>query len=134
MFEEFPGSCRGSSSSSSESIDLCFLSFGGSLGCFSATVFFHFCCGSCLRDSSRFCGDLERSRTRFCGSTVAEPSSTFCEDERGGVCSRDLDLSSLLKRPLCSADRCCGPADGDEGFISENSSSDVSSASEVTIS
>ena len=30
MFEEFPGSCRGSSSSSSESIDLCFLAFGGS--------------------------------------------------------------------------------------------------------
>ena len=61
----------------------------------------------------------------------AELSSTFREDERGGVRSRDLDLSSLLERPLCSADG-GGPADGDEGFISENSSSDTSSDSGVT--
>ena len=47
---------------------------------------------------------------------------TSCRDERGGVRSRDLDLSFLLERPLCSADG-CGSADGDEGFISENSSS-----------
>ena len=65
-------------------------------------------------------------------STVAELSFTFCEDERGGVRSRDLDLSSLLERPLCSADG-GGPADGDEGFTSENSSSDTSSSSRVTI-
>ena len=78
------------------------------------------------------CGDLGRLLTRFCGSTAAELSSTFCDDERGGVRSRDLDLSSLLKRPLCSTDR-CGPADGDEGFISENSSSDTSSASGETM-
>ena len=48
------------------------------------------------------------------------------------VFSHDLDLSSLLGRPLCSADR-RGPTDGDEGFISERSSSDTSSASGVTM-
>ena len=63
---------------------------------------------------------------------VAESSSTSCEDECGGVRSRDLDLSSLLERPLCSADG-CGPVAGDEGFISENSSYDTSSASGVTM-
>ena len=36
-----------------------------------------------------------------------------CGDERGGVRSRDLGLSSLLERPLCSADG-GGPTDGDE--------------------
>ena len=44
-----------------------------------------------------------------------------CEDERGGVRSRDLDLSSLLERPLVQL------RVGDEGFISETSSSDVRS-------
>ena len=81
-------------------MDLCFLAFGGSLGCSSATVFFPFCCcGSCLREPSCSSGDLDRSLTRFCGSTVAEFSSRSCEDECGGVRSRDLDLSSLLERP-----------------------------------
>ena len=101
MFEEYPCSFRGSSSSSSESIDLCFLASGGSLGSFSATIFFPFCCwGPCHREPSRSCGDLDRSLTRFCRSTVAELSSTSCEGECGGVRSRDLDLSSLLERPL----------------------------------
>ena len=40
-------------------------------------------------------------------------------------------ISSLLERPLCSADG-GGPVAGDEGFTSENSSSDTSSASGVT--
>ena len=69
--------------------------------------------------------------TRFCGSTVAELSSTSCEDECGGVRSRDLGLSSFLERRLCSADG-GGPVAGDEGFISEKSSSDTSSVSGVT--
>ena len=119
--------------SASQSTDLCFLAFGGSLGCFSATVFFPFCwCGSCVREPSCSYGDLGRLLTRFCGSTVAEFSSALCSDECGGVRSRDLDLSSLLERPLCSADG-CGPADGDEGFISVSSSSDTSSGSGVTM-
>ena len=63
---------------------------------------------------------------------VAESSSASWKDECGGVRSRDLDLSSLLERPHCSADG-GGSADGDEGFIFENSSPDISSASEVTI-
>ena len=58
--------------------------------------------------------------TRFCGSTVAESSSASCEDECGGTRSRDLDLSSLLERPLCSAHG-GGQADGDEGSISDKS-------------
>ena len=88
---------------------LLFLALGNSLGCCSATVFFGdpLCC---------------------CGSTVAELSSTSCEDECGGVRSRDLDLSSLLERRLCSADG-GGSPDGDEGFISEKSLSDTSSGS-----
>ena len=61
-----------------------------------------------------------------------ESSSASCEDECGGTRSRDLDLSSLLEGPLCSAVG-GGPADGDEGFISEKSSSDTSSDSGVTI-
>ena len=110
-----------------------FLAFGGSLGCSSATVFFPFCfCGPCLRQPSCSCGDLERSLTRFFGSTVAQSSSASFEDECGGVRSRDLDLSSLLERPLCSADG-GGPVAGDEGFMSEKSSSDTSTASGVTI-
>ena len=36
-----------------------------------------------------------------------------CEDERGKTRSRDLDLSALLVRFLCSADD-SGPADGDK--------------------
>ena len=40
-------------------------------------------------------------------------------------------FSSLLERPPCSADG-GSPADGDEGFISEKSSSDTSSDSGVT--
>ena len=40
-----------------------------------------------------------------------------CDDECGGTRSRDLDLSFLLERPLCSADG-RGPADGDAGFTS----------------
>ena len=47
-----------------------------------------------------------------------------CGDECGGVRSHDLDLSSLLEGPLCSADG-CGSTDG-ESFISGNSSSDIS--------
>ena len=35
-----------------------------------------------------------------------------CEDECGGTRSRDLELSSLLDGPLCSANG-GGPADGD---------------------
>ena len=53
-------------------------------------------------------------------------------DERGSVRPRDLDLSSRLERPLCSADN-GGPADGDEGFMSVKSLSDTSSGSSVTI-
>ena len=71
-----------------------------------------------------------RSRD-FVDPRVAQSSSTSCEDECGGVRSRDLDLSSLLERPLCSADG-GGPIAGDEGFMSEKSSSDTSSASGVT--
>ena len=94
-------------------MDLCFLAICFSLGCSSATVFFPFCfCGPCLREPSPSCGDLERLLTRFCGSTVAESSSASCEDECGGARSRDLDLSSLLERPLCSADG-GGPVAGD---------------------
>ena len=37
-----------------------------------------------------------------------------------------------LERPLCSADG-GGPADGDEGFINVQSSSDTSSDSRLTI-
>ena len=44
---------------------------------------------------------------------------------------RDLDLSSLVERPLCSADG-GGPADGNEGFITVKSSSDTASDSGVT--
>ena len=55
-----------------------------------------------------------------------------CEDECGGTRSRDLDLSSFLERPLCSADN-GGPADGDEGFTAVKFSSDTSSGSGVTI-
>ena len=133
MFEEVPGSFRGYSSSSSESINLCFLAFGGSLGCLSATVFFPFCCcGSCLREPSCSCGDIERSLTRICGSPVAELSSTSCEDECGGVRSRDLDLSSLLERRLCSAN-VGGPVAGDEGFKAVKSSPEMSSGSGVSI-
>ena len=69
---------------------------------------------------------------RFCGSTVAESSSASCEDGCGGVRSRGVDLSFRLERPLCSADGGWSVA-GDEGFISEKSSSDTSSASVVTI-
>ena len=90
------------------------------------------CCGPCLREPSCSCSEIEQSLTRFCGSTVAEFSSTSCEDECGGVRSRDLDLSSLLERPLSSADG-GGPADYDEGLKSEKSSSDTSSYSGVTI-
>ena len=55
------------------------------------------------------------------------------EDECGGTCSRDLDLSSLLERLLCSADG-DGPDDGDEGFTAAKSSSDFSSSgSGVTV-
>ena len=50
-----------------------------------------------------------------------------CEDERGYTRSRDLDLSDLLERFLCSADN-CGPADGDEGSTLVKSSSDISSS------
>ena len=96
---------------------------------FSAPVFVLLCfCGPCLREPSCFCGDLERSLTRFCGSTVAEYSSAPC----GGARSRDQDLSSLLERPLCSADG-SGPADGNEGMTTAQSSSDTSSGSEVTM-
>ena len=100
-------------------MDLYFLAFGGSFGCFSATVFLPFCfSGPCLREPSCSCGDCQRSVTRFCESTVAESSSASCEDERGATRSRDLDLASLLERPLCSADG-GGPADGNEGFTGD---------------
>ena len=49
----------------------------------------------------------------------------------GGARSRDLDLSFLLERPLCSADG-GRSADGDEGFKSEKSSSDTASVSGLT--
>ena len=88
--------------------------------------------GSCLRESSCSCGDLERSFTRFWRSTVAESSSALCEDECGGTRSRDLDLSYLLERPLCSADS-GDPADGEEGLIAVKFSSDTSSCSGVTM-
>ena len=54
MFEEVPGSFCGTSSSSSESMGLCFFAFGKSLGFFtSAVAFFPFClCGL-----SFLCGD-----------------------------------------------------------------------------
>ena len=90
------------------------------------------CCGPLLRESSRSWCDHERSLTRLCGSTVAELSSKSCGDESGCVRSRDLDLSSLLERSLCSADG-CGSTNGDEWFISKNSPSDISSASGVSI-
>ena len=48
-------------------------------------------------------------------------------NECGGPRSRDPDHSSLLERPLCSADG-SGPADGDEGFLAVKSSSDTSSS------
>ena len=47
-----------------------------------------------------------------CSRDFVDPR--FPEDERGCVRSRDLDLSSLLERLLCSADG-GGPADGDDG-------------------
>ena len=47
-----------------------------------------------------------------------------------GTRSRDLDLLSLLERPLCSAAG-GGPADADDGFITVKSSSDTSSDSGV---
>ena len=76
--KRFQAHFRCSSSSSSQSTGLCFLAFGVSFGCFSATVFFPFCwCGSCLREPSCSCGDLGRLLTRFCGSTAGELSSTF---------------------------------------------------------
>ena len=117
----------------SESIDLCFLGLRWVtrlLFCNSLLSFLFL--WTCLREPSCSCGDLERPLTRFCGSAVAESSSAYCEDECGCARSRDLDLSSLLEPPLCSADG-GGPADGDGGFISERSSSDTSSASGVTI-
>ena len=136
-FDEVPGWFWGSSSCSSESMGLYFLAFGV-LGCFSAVFVFPFgSCVPCLRESSWSCGDLEWSLTRFCRPTVAEFSSSLwiswfsciprgggttgccrwqaCEDERGCSRSRDLDLSNLLERLLCSADG-CSPADGDEGL------------------
>ena len=50
-----------------------------------------------------------------------------CEDERGKTRSRDLDLSALLVRFLCSADD-SGPADGDKESSIVKSSSDISSS------
>ena len=43
-----------------------------------------------------------------------------------------ISIFRLFWNDLCSTDR-CGPADGDGGFISENSSSDTSSASGETM-
>ena len=71
-----------------------------------------------FREPSCSSGDIERSLTRFCGSTIAESSSTSCEDKCEGMSSRDLDLSSLPDRRLCSA-FVGGPVAGDEGFTSQ---------------
>ena len=75
---------------------------------------------------------LNRRARDFCASTVAESSSVSCKDGCGATRSRDLDLSSLPERPLCSADG-GGRADGDESFISDKSSSDTSSGCGATI-
>ena len=131
-------------------MDLCSLAFGGVLGCFSATAFLPFCrCGPCLRGSSWFCEPWTVAHAILWISTVAESSSApwvarvwvcwtaeggttscgcwlACENECGGVRSRDLDLSSLLERTLFSADR-GGPA-SDEEVITVKSSSDISSS------
>ena len=68
--------------------------------------------------------DLLSSRrgTTGCGCWLA------CDGTCGGARSRDLDLCSLLVRPLCSADG-GGPADGGEGFTTAESSSDTVSNS-----
>ena len=104
MFDEVPGSCCGTSSSSSESMGLCFFAFGKSLGFFtSAVVFFPFC----LCELSFPCGDLERSLTRPCGSTAADSSSAD-----GGTCtgarSRDPDLGCLPEPPGSSSGSVAG--------------------------
>ena len=106
---------------------LYFFAFCGVLGCFSAVFLFHFgVCGPCLCVSPWPCGGPEWLLTRFCRSTIAEFSSSlwvawFCcilggggttgcccwparEDERGCTRSRDLGLSALLDRFLCSDD------------------------------
>ena len=79
MLEDVPGSFCGTSSSSSESMGLCFFAFGKSLGFFTlAVVFFPLClCGL-----SFLSGDLERSLMRPCGSTAADSSSAD-----GGTCA-----------------------------------------------
>ena len=104
--------------SSSDSKDLYWLPFGGAPGCFEAVFFPFGVCGPWLRVSSWSSGDLEWSLTRFCGPTVAEVLSSLwitwlccnlggggttgccwlaCEDARGCIRSRDLNLSDLLE-------------------------------------
>ena len=99
MFEDVPGSFCGTSSSSSESMGLCFFAFGKSRGFFtSAVVFFPFClCGLSFP-----CGDLERSLTRLCGSTAADSSSVYIGTCTGAR-SRDLDLCRLPELPESSS-------------------------------
>ena len=74
MFEDVPGSFCGPSSSSSESMGLCFFAFGKSRGFFTSAVFFFpFChCGLSFP-----CGDLELSLSRLCGSTAADTHHYF---------------------------------------------------------
>ena len=97
MFGDVSGSFCGTSSSSSESMGLCF--FGKSLGFFtSAVVFFpFFSCGL-----SFLCGDLERSLTRLCGSKAADSSSENTSTCTGAR-SRNLDLCRLPELPESSS-------------------------------
>ena len=113
-------------------MDLCFLAFGGSLGCSSATVFFPFCCcRSCLREPVLVVTLSGRSRDSV-DPRLLNLSSASCEDE-WEVLAHEIWTSRLFLSDFSVQLMVGGPVAGDEGFISEKSSSDISSASEVTI-
>ena len=99
MFEDVPGSCCGTSSSSSESMGICFFASGTSRGFFTSAVFFF---PFCLWDFLFFVATFNGHSCDFCGSTPADSSSVYIGICTGARC-RNLDLCRLPELPASAS-------------------------------